>query len=146
MGAMYSYNGEIKIMPGIKTTVVDPSGAGDIFHGAFAYCIANGFDLEKAITYSNITAGLSVGKMGGRPSIPTLKEVINYYNQKFNIVEAPPVEEKKPAVSAEDELPDIPDASKIVLATNQERDLGSTFCIGGATIPTISPDNPNGNV
>ena len=84
--------------------------------------------------------------MGGRPSIPTLKEVINYYNQKFNIVEAPPVEEKKPAVSAEDELPDIPDASKIVIPTNQERDLGSTFSIGGATIPTISPDNPNGNV
>lgn len=30
MGAMYSYNGEIKIMPGIKTKVVDPSCAGDI--------------------------------------------------------------------------------------------------------------------
>lgn len=95
MGAMYSYNGEIKIMPGIKTKVVDPSCAGDIFHGAFVYCLANGFDLEKAITYSNITAGLSVGKMGGRTSIPNLKEVINYYNQKFKIVEAPPVEEQK---------------------------------------------------
>ncbi len=146
MGAMYSYNGEIKIMPGIKTNVVDPSGAGDIFHGALVYCLANGFDLEKAITYSNITAGLSVGKMGGRPSIPTLKEVINYYNQKFNITETPVVEEKKPVVSAEDELPDIPDASKIVIPTNQETDLGSTFSIGGASIPTISPDNPNGNV
>ena len=26
-----------------------------------------------------------VGKMGGRSSIPAIKEVINYYNKKFNI-------------------------------------------------------------
>lgn len=147
MGAMYTFNGEIKIMPGIKTKVVDPSCSGDIFHGAFTYCLANNFDIEKAITYSNITAGLSVSKMGGRSSIPNLKEVINYYNQKFNIVEAPPVEEVKPKTDV-DALPEIPDASKIVIPTNEANSsFESTFSIGGTTIPVISPDNNhNGNV
>ena len=146
MGAMYSYNGEIKIMPGIKTKVVDPSCAGDIFHGAFVYCLANGFDLEKAITYSNITAGLSVGKMGGRTSIPNLKEVINYYNQKFKIVEAPPVEEQKPVVNNEEKLPDIPDPSKIVIPTNTASiESGNSFFGGVTSIPKIEPNN-NGNV
>ena len=146
MGAMYSYNGEIKIMPGIKTTVVDPSCAGDIFHGAFSYCLANGFDLEKAITYSNITAGLSVGKIGGRPSIPQLKEVINYYNQKFNIVEETPVVEEKPkqVINPEEQLPEIPDASKIVIPTGSSSPgVESTFSIGGAAIPVIPPNQGN---
>ncbi len=128
MGALYSINGEIKIMPGIKVEQVDPSISGDIFHGAFAYCIANNFDLEKAITYSNIAAGLSVTKMGGRPSIPSLKEVINYYNQKFNIKtpvqEQPKKEEEKP----KSELPDIPDPTKLVMPTiTEEVDVGASF-------------------
>lgn len=146
MGAMYSFNGEIKIMPGIKTKVVDPSCSGDIFHGAFVYCIANNFDLEKAITYSNIAAGLSVGKMGGRPSFPNLKEVINYYNQKFNIVEAPPQEEVKPVINTqvEEPLPEIPDASKLVIPTNETPSFESTFMVGGAQI--TPPTNNNGNV
>ncbi len=141
MGAMYTFNGEIKVMPGIKMKVVDPSCSGDIFHGAFAYCLANNFDIEKAITYSNIAAGLSVGKMGGRFSIPNLKEVINYYNQKFNIVETPVVEEVKP-VAGVDVLPEIPDASKIVIPTNPNNfDVNNTFSIGGSSIPVLSPSN-----
>ena len=143
MGAMYTFNGEIRIMPGLKTNVVDPSCSGDIFHGAFVYCIANNFDLEKAITYSNIAAGLSVGKMGGRTSIPNLKEVINYYNQKFNIVEQPAVEEKKEEGA---KLPDIPAPSKVVIPQDTVNTSGSTFTIGGATIPTITPKGGNNNV
>lgn len=144
MGAMYSFNGEIKIMPGIKTKVVDPSCSGDIFHGAFVYCLANNFDMEKTITYSSIAAGLSVGKMGGRTSTPSLREVINYYNQKFHIVEEPK-EEVKPVIKTDvDELPDIPDASKFVIPSNTLEEQPA-FMVGGASIPTIEP-NQNGNV
>ena len=140
MGAMYTINNELRVMPGINTQVVDPSCAGDIFHGAFCYCIANGFDIEKTITYSNIAAGLSVGKMGGRTSIPTIKEVINYYNQKFNI--APPQEEKKEEeIKPVDALPEIPDASTIKIPEPSETSLESSFSIGGTTIPVVNPNN-----
>lgn len=82
-GALYAVNNEIKIMPGLKVQAVDTTGAGDIFHGAFTYAIAKGYDIEKSVRYANITAGLSVQKLGARFSIPTLVEVTNYYNEKF---------------------------------------------------------------
>lgn len=82
-GALYSLNGEIKIMPGLNTKVVDTSGAGDAFRGAFAYGLINGFTLDKTIAYANLAAGLTIGKIGTRIAFPTLNEVINYYNQKF---------------------------------------------------------------
>lgn len=82
-GALYAVNNEIKIMPGIKVTPTDTTGAGDIFHGAFTYAIAKGFDIEKCVRFANITAGLSVQKIGARLSIPSITEVNNYYNEKF---------------------------------------------------------------
>jgi len=144
MGAMYTVNGEIRVMPGIKTQVVDPSGAGDIFHGAFVYCIANGFDMEKAITYSNITAGLSLSKMGGSTSIPTLKEVISYYNQKFK-KELPPEESPKEEFKEEYKLPDIPDAATFKVIDPKDLEAIPTFSIGGASIPAVNPMNAQEN-
>ena len=82
-GALYAVNNEVKIMPGLKVTPVDTTGAGDIFHGAFTYAVSKGFDIEKCVRYANITAGLSVQKIGARLSIPTYTEVSNYYNEKF---------------------------------------------------------------
>lgn len=81
-GCLYQVGNEIKIMPGLKVDAKDTTGAGDIFHGAFTYGIANNFDMEKIITISNIAAGLSVTKIGSRLSIPTLSEVLDYYAKK----------------------------------------------------------------
>lgn len=143
MGAMYTVNGEIRIMPGIKTTVVDPSCSGDIFHGAFVYAIANNFDIEKAIAYSNIAAGLSVGKIGGRVSTPTMKEVIAYYSSKFN-VNIPTEEEKQEeekVVAQDSSLPPIPDPSTIVIPKEGENPLRSGFMIGGVEAPVVGSNN-----
>ena len=84
-GCLYTSGNEIKIMPGLKLTPVDTTGAGDIFHGAFTYGLANGFDMDKIVTFANIAAGLSVTKMGSRLSIPSLSEVMYYYNARFNV-------------------------------------------------------------
>ena len=84
-GCLYTSGNEIKIMPGLKLTPVDTTGAGDIFHGAFTYGLANGFDMDKIVTFANIAAGLSVTKMGSRLSIPSLSEVMDYYNARFNV-------------------------------------------------------------
>ena len=83
-GCLYTSGNEIKIMPGLKVQAVDTTGAGDIFHGAFTYGIANNFDMEKIITLSNIAAGLSVTKIGARLSVPNLSEVLDYYSKKMN--------------------------------------------------------------
>ena len=82
-GALYQVNNQIKIMPGLKCNVVDTTGAGDTFHGAFVYGLANNFDMEKVITLANIAAGLSVQKMGSRLAIPALSDVLDYYTKKM---------------------------------------------------------------
>lgn len=99
-GCLYTSGNEIKIMPGLKLTPVDTTGAGDIFHGAFTYGLANGFDMDKIVTFANIAAGLSVTKMGSRLSIPSLSEVMDYYNARFNVSDLPQTNNNGEANSA----------------------------------------------
>lgn len=80
-GAMYMVDDQIKISPSLKMNVVDTSGCGDIFTGAFSYGIASNFTLEKSIKYGNIAAGLAVRVVGGRLSIPKLDEVNKIYEK-----------------------------------------------------------------
>ncbi|MBR4671815.1 MAG: carbohydrate kinase family protein [Bacilli bacterium] len=79
-GCFTCIDGMYKIIPSIKVEAVDSTGAGDIFHGAFVYSLAKGFDLRKALLFSNITGALSVKTIGSRLSIPELESVIEKYN------------------------------------------------------------------
>ena len=60
---------------------VDTTGAGDIFHGAFTYSIANNYDMIKTLKFSNISGALSVTKIGGQYSIPSLEAVEKVYDE-----------------------------------------------------------------
>ncbi len=79
-GCFTCVNGLYKIVPSIKAKAIDSTGAGDIFHGAFVYALANNFSLEKAMRFSNITGALSVETLGSRYSIPELERVEKVYN------------------------------------------------------------------
>jgi len=80
-GAIYMVDNQIKISPALKMDVVDVTGCGDIFTGAFAFGIASSFPIEKAIKYGNIAAGLSTRSLGTRLSIPKLDEVTKIYEK-----------------------------------------------------------------
>jgi sulfofructose kinase len=82
-GCLYKDNNKIKLMPSISVKAVDSTGAGDYFHGAFTYSIANNFDIEKALKISNITGALSVTKLGSRNSAFPLEEVMKVYEKNI---------------------------------------------------------------
>jgi sulfofructose kinase len=65
-------SGQMKPFP-IKA--VDTTGAGDVFHGAFAYGLAQKMQWGERIKFAMAAAALSCTQMGARPSIPSLKEV-----------------------------------------------------------------------
>ena len=67
-----------KLIPTVKVASVDTTGAGDVFHAAFAYFISQKYDIEKAIKYSSIASALSTTKVGCRYKMPSLKEVLEY--------------------------------------------------------------------
>ncbi len=79
-GCVYQDGKIIKIMPSIKVHALDSTGAGDIFHGAFVYGLAKGFELEKAVKYANLAGAISVTRIGGRYSIPSLEEMEENFN------------------------------------------------------------------
>jgi sugar/nucleoside kinase (ribokinase family) len=58
-----------------KSKPVDTTAAGDIFHGAFVYGLRQGMDFREILRFASMAGGLSVSRRGGRPSIPTLREV-----------------------------------------------------------------------
>lgn len=80
-GCLYESQGKVKVMPSISVTAIDSTGAGDIFHGAFTYGIAEKLKLEDVLKLSNVTAGLSVTRIGGRNSIFDLKELKELYHE-----------------------------------------------------------------
>ena len=62
----------------LKDQVVDTTGAGDAFNGAFAVGLANGLKFKDALIFANKVAGISTTRAGAASSMPTLKEVNKY--------------------------------------------------------------------
>lgn len=55
--------------------LVDTTGAGDAFHGAYIYAHLRGFPLRDKLSFANACAALSLGGLGGRAALPSLAEV-----------------------------------------------------------------------
>lgn len=79
-GALYKFHNQAKLMPSIKVKAMDSTGAGDLFHGAFVYGIAKNMPYEEIIKLSNVTGALSVTKIGGRFSAPSIEEIKKVYH------------------------------------------------------------------
>ena len=55
--------------------VVDTTGAGDVFHGAFAVAVAHGKSWKECMRFATITAALKCTALGGRTAIPDFETV-----------------------------------------------------------------------
>jgi len=58
-----------------EVQVVDTTGAGDVFHGAFCFGAVRGWDLPKIVEFSSAVSALKCRKLGGRAGMPFLEEV-----------------------------------------------------------------------
>lgn len=74
-GCLFKENHVIHHFPAFSVNVIDTTGAGDIFHGAFAFGLEKGYPLKKVIQLASAASAVSVGKIGGQTSIPSLKTV-----------------------------------------------------------------------
>ena len=62
-------------VPGFTVPVVDTTGAGDTFNGAFARAAADGLPLREAVRFANAAAALSIEKIGAQGGMPRREEV-----------------------------------------------------------------------
>lgn len=69
-------SGEIIQIPAKQVDVVDTTGAGDTFNGAFCVRISKGDSMKEALRFANTAAGISTEKFGAQTGMPTEAEVL----------------------------------------------------------------------
>jgi sulfofructose kinase len=68
-------DGHVVHVPAYKVDVVDTTGAGDAFHGAFALGIAEGRPLTEVAHMAAACAALKCSRLGSRNGLPTRAEL-----------------------------------------------------------------------
>jgi len=82
-GTLLCNGNGIKFFPSYRVDkVVDPTGAGDTFAGAFAYGLWKKLPLDLCVKLGNVAGALSVTKCGAGSAIPDREQVINFIKEK----------------------------------------------------------------
>lgn len=77
-GVAWRERGRFECLPAFEVDVVDTTGAGDVFHGAYALAVAKGQGVATAMKFASAAAALKCTKPDGRSGIPTLDEIIDF--------------------------------------------------------------------
>lgn len=80
-GCFYCNGKKVVSCPAEKTTVVDPTSAGDTFIGALVSQKAQGESIEDALAFASVCFAITVSRKGALTSIPTLEELHSYYGK-----------------------------------------------------------------
>lgn len=70
------YDGRFKIYPTVAQEVFDVTGAGDTMLAALGFALAAKMDIDQALEFANLAAGVVVGKIGS--ATVTLDEIYQY--------------------------------------------------------------------
>jgi sulfofructose kinase len=74
-GVVWRDGSSVRRLSAHAVNIVDSTGAGDVFHGAFALELARGASIPQALRFANAAAALACTRLGARPGAPTRTEV-----------------------------------------------------------------------
>lgn len=80
-GSFTWHEDRIFLQKAFRVKTVDTTGAGDVFHGAYAYGILQGWDIKKTVRFASAVAAMKCTKLGGRTGIPTLQEALRFMKE-----------------------------------------------------------------
>jgi sulfofructose kinase len=81
-GCFISTTQEHYHVPAFQVSVVDTTGAGDTFHGAFLVGLHKGYDLRRTVQFASAVAALKCTKLGGQAGIPTFEETQEFLKNR----------------------------------------------------------------
>ena len=70
------------LVPGFSVEAVDTTAAGDAFNAGLAYALNAGFKPLEAAHFASAVAAISVTRHGAQPSMPSLREVTVFLQQR----------------------------------------------------------------
>jgi len=85
-GALVFSNGNFTHVPASEVTAIDTTAAGDVFNGALAVALSQGYDLVSATEFACKAAAISVTRLGALQSAPTHEEVKSFVNVAHSVL------------------------------------------------------------
>jgi len=77
-GCWWGEGGTIRHTPAPVVEAVDTLAAGDVFHGAFAFGLVEGWAMQSVIGFASAAAAIKCTRFGGRLGAPTRGEIEAY--------------------------------------------------------------------
>lgn len=68
--------------PAFEVDVLDTTGAGDVFHGAYIVGLLQGWDVRQVAQFSTAVSAIKCTKLGGRTGIPTFQETMAFLQER----------------------------------------------------------------
>lgn len=80
-GVLYDGN-EFSTWPAFKVETADTNGAGDVFHGAFAFALLRGMSPMNCCVFSSAVAAIKCARLGARRGVPTYGQTLNFLKER----------------------------------------------------------------
>ncbi len=77
--------GPVAHQPAFPVEVVDTTGCGDVFHGAYAAALAQGRPMEERVRLASAAAAMKARQPGGQMGIPRRREVEEFLRQQGDL-------------------------------------------------------------
>jgi ribokinase len=74
-GSVGWQNGNIISQDAFSVEVMDTTGAGDVYHGAYIYGLLQGWNMPECMRFASAASALKCMEIGGRKGIPNLEQV-----------------------------------------------------------------------
>jgi len=68
--------------PAFDVEVVDTTGAGDVFHGAYLAGLLRGWDLRMVAVFATAVSAIKCTGLGGQKPIPTFEQTLAFLEQR----------------------------------------------------------------
>jgi len=81
-GVIWMDEAGVHRQPAFVVDVVDTTGAGDVFHGAYALAVAEGETVDAAMRFASAVSALKCTGKGGRAAIPSRERTLQFLAER----------------------------------------------------------------
>ena len=69
-------------VPAFEVPVIDTTGAGDVFHGAYIVGLTHGWQLQQVAQFATAVSAIKCTGLGGRAPIPSFDQVMAFLSER----------------------------------------------------------------